>query len=116
MESEQKKKKVNGKAKGNGYENKIAKLLSSKFAPLKFRRSQSSGAILGGQNEKFLDQYSKEVKRAFIGDVVPTNESDPDVPDFVFSVECKFYKDVETLEQLVTGKTKISRVDVRSDS
>ena len=102
-----KKKKVNGKAKGNGYENKIAKVFSTTFAPLQFRRSQSSGAILGGQNEKYLDQYSFEVKRAFIGDVVPTNESDKDVPDFNFSVECKFYKDVENLEHLITKKSKV---------
>jgi hypothetical protein len=102
-----KKKKVNGKAKGNGYENKIAKQFTTAFLPLQFRRSQSSGAILGGQNEKYLDQYSFEVKRAFIGDVVPTNESDKDVPDFNFSVECKFYKDVENLEHLVSKKSKI---------
>jgi hypothetical protein len=102
-----KKKKVNGKAKGNGYEGKIAKLFSTTFAPLQFRRSQSSGAILGGQNEKYLEQYSFEVKRAFIGDVVPTNESEVTNPDFNFSVECKFYKDVETLENLITKKTKI---------
>jgi hypothetical protein len=102
-----KKKKVNGKAKGNGYEGKIAKLFSTTFAPLQFRRSQSSGAILGGQNEKYLEQYSFEVKRAFIGDVVPTNESEKTNPDFNFSVECKFYKDVETLEHLITKKSKI---------
>ena len=107
MEASVKKKKVNGKAKGSGYENKIAKLFSTKFAPLQFRRSQSSGAILGGQNEKYLDQYSFEVKRAFVGDVVPTNESEQSNPNFNFSVECKFYKDVETLENLITKKTKI---------
>jgi hypothetical protein len=97
------KKAVNGKAKGSGFENTIAKLLSEKFAPLEFRRSQSSGAILGGKNENLLHKFSDHAKALFIGDVVPTNEADVSRIEgwgFRFTIECKFYKDVDTLNQL----------------
>lgn len=97
------KKAVNGKAKGSGFENTIAKLLSEKFKPLEFRRSQSSGAILGGQNHVFLHKFSDHAKALFIGDVVPTNEADVMRDEswrFRFTIECKFYKDVDTLNQL----------------
>jgi len=97
------KKAVNGKAKGSGFENTIAKLLSDKFKPLEFRRSQSSGAILGGQNHVFLHKFSDHAKALFIGDVVPTNEADVARDEgwrFRFTIECKFYKDVDTLNQL----------------
>jgi hypothetical protein len=97
------KKAVNGKAKGSGFENTIAKLLSEKFKPLEFRRSQSSGAILGGKNENLLHKFSDHAKALFIGDVVPTNEADVARDEkwrFRFTIECKFYKDVDTLNQL----------------
>lgn len=92
------KKAVNGKAKGSGFENTIAKLFTEKFAPLQFRRSQSSGAILGGQNEVHLHRFSTAAKTLFIGDIVPTNEEDVARIEgwrFRFSVECKFYKEAD---------------------
>jgi len=113
------KKAVNGKAKGSGFENTIAKLLSEKFKPLEFRRSQSSGAILGGRNQIHLDKFSDHAKALFIGDVVPTNEADvlrDEGWQFRFTVECKFYKDVDTLSQLfkspqVTAWYEQARID-----
>lgn len=98
-----KKKAVNGKAKGGGFESTIAKLLSEKFAPLIFRRSQSSGAILGGQNMSGLYKFSEEAKTLFIGDIVPSNESDV-LRDlgwkFKRTIECKFYKEADSFSAL----------------
>lgn len=108
-ETKPKKKRINSKAKGSGFEGHISKVLAEALPPMKFRRSQSSGAILGGVNEKFLEAYSDEAKSLFIGDVVPTNESDV-VRDHGWKLrhtfECKFYKDCDNLDQLF-GNTKI---------
>lgn len=77
---------------------------------MKFRRSQSSGAILGGVNKKFLEAYSEEARSLFVGDVVPTNESDV-IRDhgwkLRFTIECKFYKSADTVEHLFAN-TKIT--------
>lgn len=104
-----KKKRINSKAKGNGFEGQISKVLSEKLDPLKFRRSQSSGAILGGMNSRMLESYSEEARALFVGDVVPTNETDV-MRDhgwkFKFALECKFYKDADTINQLMNN-TKI---------
>lgn len=97
------KRRVNGKAKGNGFESTIAKLFTEKFAPLQFRRSQSSGAILGGQNQVHLHRFSDEAKAMFIGDLVPTNESDVARGEgwkFRFTIECKFYKEADSFTSL----------------
>jgi hypothetical protein len=99
-----KKKKINGKAKGNGFERIIAKKLSTFLAPLEFRRSQSSGAILGGKNSKHLEKFSAEIRALFVGDVTPTNEADVLKAEgwkFRFSIECKSYKSVDTLQHLL---------------
>ena len=50
---------VNGKAKGNSYERKIANLLSARFKDYtgidqSFRRNPDSGSYFGGQNQKEL--------------------------------------------------------------
>jgi hypothetical protein len=98
-----KKKKTNGKAKGNGFELTIAKLFSSTFAPLEFRRSQSSGAILGGQNHVFLHKFSNAAKALFVGDIVPTNEADvlkAEAWQFRFTIECKFYASQDSFSAL----------------
>ena len=97
------KKRKNSKAKGSGYENTTAKLFSSTFSPLNFRRSQQSGAIVGGKNVKIIDTFSDDMKVLFVGDVVPTNESDCDFT-FRFSIECKFYKDADSLDAFLGQK------------
>lgn len=102
-EPKPRKKAVNGKAKGSGFENTIAKLLSETFKPLEFRRSQSSGAILGGKNHVLLHKFSEDAKALFVGDVVPTNEADVFKVEgwkFRFTIECKFYKDADTFSSL----------------
>jgi hypothetical protein len=95
-----KKKKVNGKAKGSGFELKISKLLTTALAPLKFKKSQMSGAIVGGMNAKTAGDYSKLTLALFTGDVVPTNECVEGNPRFNYVVECKFYKEAERMEAL----------------
>lgn len=109
MADEPKKKRTNSKRKGNGFEGHVGKVLAEVFAPMQFRRSQSSGAILGGTNAKFLEQFSDDAKALFIGDVVPTNEADiirDEKWKFRFTLECKFYKDCDNLEHLFNN-TKI---------
>ena len=78
---------------------------------MKFRRSQSSGAILGGVNERFMQHYSDDAKALFIGDVVPTNEADVFRDEgwkLKFTIECKFYKSPDNIDHLLSN-TKIRR-------
>lgn len=106
-----KKKRINSKAKGSGFEGSIGKLIEQAIPPLKLRRSQSSGAILGGMNEKFLANYSDAAKSLFVGDVVPTNEEDirRDHGWYLrFTLECKFYKTPDNINHLMSN-TKIRR-------
>jgi len=100
------KKRVNGKAKGGSNELKVSKLLTEALTPLKFKRSQQSGAIVGGMNSKTAGDYSKLTLALFTGDVVPTNECVDGNPRFKFVVECKAYKDAERMEALF-GTSKI---------
>lgn len=98
--AEKKTKRVDSKAKGAGFERVISKFLSEKLDPLKFTRSQMSGAMVGGINyEKVGANYKREALRLFVGDVVPTNEGENGIT-FNFSVETKFYKTVPTMKQL----------------
>jgi hypothetical protein len=94
------KKRVNGKAKGGAFELKVSKILTTALAPLKFKKSQMSGAIVGGMNAKTAGDYSKLTLALFTGDVVPTNECVEGNPRFEWVVECKFYKDAERMEAL----------------
>ena len=95
--------KVNGKAKGSGFENVIAKLLTKTFSPFVFKRSQSSGAILGGSNVKNIHHFGTTAKNLFVGDVVPINEDDVLTSHkikFRYSIECKFYKSSDSFASL----------------
>jgi hypothetical protein len=99
------KKRVNSKAKGNGQELAICKILTKHLAPLCFKRSQQSGAILGGVNAKNISDYSIEMRVLFVGDVCPSNEGNGN-PKFKFVIESKFYKEAEKMEMLF-GKSLI---------
>lgn len=99
-EKKPRKKAVNGKAKGGAFELKVSKILSAALAPLKFKKSQMSGAIVGGMNAKTAGDYSKLTLALFTGDVVPTNECVEGNPRFEWVVECKFYKESERMEAL----------------
>lgn len=106
-EEKQKKKRVNSKAKGSGFEGKVSKILSEKFAPMKFARTPGSGARVGGQNFGAFGQFfSQEALNLFVGDVVPVNEQDCP-KNFRFIVECKAYKEAEKLEALLSGSSNI---------
>lgn len=106
-----KKKRINSKKKGSSFEGHIGKVLGDTLKPMKFRRSQSSGAILGGVNERFLKNYSEDARALFIGDVVPTNEADI-IRDLgwklKFTLECKFYKTADNIDHLLSN-TKIRK-------
>jgi hypothetical protein len=105
-EVKKKKKPVNGKAKGSGFELNISKLLGKALAPIQFKRSQGSGNVVGGLNVKHVEKFSKEILRVFVGDVCPINESECE-KKFRFVVECKFYKERENITAILNGKSSI---------
>lgn len=104
---EKKKKRLNSKGKGNGFEGQIAKKLSTALAPLNFMRSPGSGARVGGKNfEKFGEMFGEEALAIFVADVVPINEKKEGVK-FLHSVECKFYKTPDAFTHLVAGTANV---------
>lgn len=104
---EKKKKRPNSKGKGNGFENKIAKMLTESLAPLNFIRTQGSGARVGGKNFQSIGQlFGEDALKLFVGDVVPVNEKDAGIR-FKFSVETKFYKTPDNFTSLVSGSANI---------
>ena len=104
MTTEKKPRKaVNSKAKGSGFENTLAKKLSEALDPLKFIRTQGSGARVGGKNFATIGQlFGEDALKLFVGDVVPVNEKEAGVT-FRFSIEAKFYKTPDNFPSLVTG-------------
>lgn len=102
-----KKKRVNGKVKGNTFENTIAKLLTKELQPLNFRRSPGSGAIVGGVNFELVGKmFGQDAMNIFVGDVVCINQSEVG-KTFLHSVECKFYKDADNFESFVSGSANL---------
>lgn len=103
----EKKKRVNSKSKGSGFENNVAKKLSAALAPLKFIRTQGSGARVGGKNFSTLGQmFGEEALKLFVGDVVPVNEKEAGVI-WQHSLELKFYKTQDPFTSLVSGTANI---------
>lgn len=101
-----KKPRKNSRAKGAGFEGKVAKALSAAL-PLTFIRSPGSGARVGGQNfEKFGAMFGADAMKLFVADVVPTNERDVGYT-FKWSIECKFYAQVETFSNLFMGNSNV---------
>lgn len=111
LEKPIKKRPVNGKSKGNGFELTIAKLLSSTLSPLVFKRTQQSGAIVGGFNVVNTSSYSSEMLLAFVGDIFPSNEADV-LRDHGWraarTVECKFYKEADSFSSLFKNPQLVS--------
>jgi hypothetical protein len=104
---ENKKRRFNSKGKGNGFESQIAKKLSAALNPLKFIRTQGSGARVGGKNFETIGQmFGEDALKLFVGDVVPVNEKESGVT-FNFSVECKFYKTPDGFTSLVSGTSNV---------
>jgi hypothetical protein len=97
--TEKSKKKINSKQKGKSFEGEIAKILSKSLAPYIFKRVIFSGAIMGGKNAKVLNDYSSQLGNLFVGDVTCVNAYDINRElEFRYNVECKFYKNPETLD------------------
>ena len=94
--------KVNGKAKGNSYERKIANLLSDRFKDYtgidqSFRRNPDSGSYFGGQNQKRTQTH--DLDHAVFGDLIcPSN--------FNFSIECKNYKTPPSFNAMIKQDCK----------
>ena len=91
---------VNGKAKGSGFERKIANLFSARFENVtgikqSFRRNPDSGSFFGGTNKKRTETH--DLDHAFFGDLICPEK-------FNFSVECKSYKSGPTFASIVKGK------------
>jgi hypothetical protein len=96
-----------GKAKGNSFENQVAKRLSEALGPLKFIRTQGSGARVGGKNYEALGQlFGEDALKLFVGDVVPVNEKESRVK-FLYSIECKSYAKSDSFETMVAGNANI---------
>ena len=94
--------KINGKAKGNGFERKIANLLSETFKDYLgisngFRRNPDSGSYFGGSN---IDRtLTHSLDYAIFGDLIcPRN--------FKYSIECKHYKTAPSLQALINQSVK----------
>lgn len=93
-----KRKKINGKKKGNRGELKVCKILTDKLKMGKFNRVPSSGAF--GSTHVL----SKEAQLCLSGDLIAPS------PDFVFSIENKCgYNDVE-LSKILMNKPQLKQL------
>jgi hypothetical protein len=107
VKSKRKPRPGRGKAKGNSFENQVAKKLSEALKPLKFIRTQGSGARVGGKNYEALGQlFGADALKLFVGDVVPVNEKEAGAT-FLYSIECKSYAKSDSFETIVAGNSNI---------
>ena len=95
-------KRVNGKSKGNGFERKIANLLSARFAQhlgieQGFRRNPDSGSYFGGSNTQRTQTHSLDY--AIFGDLICPRT-------FNFSIECKHYKSAPSFQSVLDHDVK----------
>jgi hypothetical protein len=96
-----------GKRKGSNFEGQVAKKLSDGLSPLKFIRTQSSGARVGGKNFETLGKmFGDDALKLFVGDVVAVNEKESGVV-FKYSIECKSYKSPDNFPALVSGNSNV---------
>ena len=90
-----KKKKVNSRAKGNRFENKIAKILNERFNTKEFCRTPGSGAFATTHT---LPEYLK-----VYGDLITPEK-------FKYVIECKKGYDGEQVSDLLNPKSTISKM------
>ena len=90
-----KKKKINSRAKGNRFENKIAKTLNDRFDTKEFCRTPGSGAFATTHT---LPEYLK-----VYGDLITPEK-------FKFIIECKKGYDGEQVSDLLNPKSGISKM------
>lgn len=91
---EEKKKKVNGKKKGNRFELEVAKDLSSRFKDT-FRRVPQSGAIVGGLNKIYNEGLRTDAQEIFAGDIISPQW-------FPFCIEAKNYANTPKMVNLLS--------------
>ena len=90
-----KKKKLNSRAKGNRFENKIAKILNERFDTKEFCRTPGSGAFATTHT---LPEYLK-----VYGDLITPEK-------FKYVIECKKGYDGEQVSDLLNPKSTISNM------
>ena len=90
-----KKKKLNSRAKGNRFENKIAKILNERFDTKEFCRTPGSGAFATTHT---LPEYLK-----VYGDLITPEK-------FKYVIECKKGYDGEQVSDLLNPKSTISKM------
>jgi len=90
-----KKKKINSRAKGNRFENKIAKTLNERFGTKEFCRTPGSGAFATTHK---LPEYLK-----VYGDLITPEK-------FKFIIECKKGYNEEQVSDLLNPKSTISKM------
>ena len=95
-----KKKKVNSRAKGNRFENKIAKTLNDRFNTKEFCRTPGSGAFATTHT---LPEYLK-----VYGDLITPEK-------FKFIIECKKGYNEEQVSDLLNPKSKISKMIAKAN-
>ena len=89
------KKKINSRAKGNRFENKVAKTLNDRFNTKEFCRTPGSGAFATTHS---LPEYLK-----VYGDLITPEK-------FKFIIECKKGYDGEQVSDLLNPKSGISKM------
>ena len=89
------KKKINSRAKGNRFENKVAKTLNDRFDTKEFCRTPGSGAFATTHS---LPEYLK-----VYGDLITPEK-------FKFIIECKKGYDGEQVSDLLNPKSSISKM------
>lgn len=101
------KKPINSKGKGNGFEGTIAKKLTAALQPLNFMRTPGSGARVGGKNFETLGQMlGEDALKIFVGDVVPVNERKEGLT-FKHVIECKSYATPDNFTSLAAGTANV---------
>lgn len=88
----------NSKQIGNAYERAVAKRFSIVFEG-QFKRTPSSGALVGGSNRQKADGLRSDAKEILASDVIAPEA-------FPFSVECKSYADEPKFHHLIQGESR----------
>jgi len=87
------------KAKGNAWENEVARYLSDCYGE-SFVRAPHSGAYIGGTNTSRKSRLDETQIKTFKGDIIPGKSFG------LMNIECKSYKDFP-FHQVVQGSCKM---------
>jgi len=89
---------VNGCKKGKTFERDIAKRLKEEFDD-EFKRTPSSGALVGGQNKAKTANLRADAKEILTSDIISPEW-------FKFGIECKSYKEEPKFHHMLKGESK----------